>query len=304
MSLTRSTTYWPGASSASRATRRAPGRDGERAAIRHGVARVDGEVEHGHFELRRVRQHADAGRVEVELDRDHRPERAGEQVAHALDEIGDEDRLRFDALGAGEGEQLAGEPRAALGGLQPGFGPAAHPVRLVGLAPDQVEAAGDALQQVVEIVRDAAGELAHGFHLLRLAQRVLRGRELRVARLLRRDVAAIGIDDLALDGAVPGDPARRAVLVRGAVLEAREMPARRGVGERGPGRGRVLRPDELVEAAADHLLGPVPEDLLPGRVDGAQDAVGADHHQQVARVAPHAVALGGALRHLRARGSR
>jgi hypothetical protein len=34
----------------------------------------------------------------------------------------------------------------------------------------QVQRADDAGQEVVEVVRDAAGELADGFHLLRLAQ--------------------------------------------------------------------------------------------------------------------------------------
>ena len=43
-------------------------------------------------------------------------------------------------------------------------------------SPGQVSELGDALGkgvQVVEIVGDAAGELADGFHLLRLAQRLL-----------------------------------------------------------------------------------------------------------------------------------
>ena len=35
-----------------------------------------------------------------------------------------------------------------------------------------VQRAGDALQQIVEVMGDAAGELAHRFHLLRLAQAV------------------------------------------------------------------------------------------------------------------------------------
>ena len=45
-----------------------------------------------------------------------------------------------------------------------------------GVAPgaslEQLNAAGEHGQQVVEIVRDAAGELAERFHLLRLAQRL------------------------------------------------------------------------------------------------------------------------------------
>ena len=41
------------------------------------------------------------------------------------------------------------------------------------LAADHVEAAQDDGQQIVEVVRDAAGELADGLHLLRLAQQFL-----------------------------------------------------------------------------------------------------------------------------------
>ncbi len=41
------------------------------------------------------------------------------------------------------------------------------------LPADHVEAAQHDGQEVVEVVRDAAGELADGFHLLRLAQRLL-----------------------------------------------------------------------------------------------------------------------------------
>ena len=36
-----------------------------------------------------------------------------------------------------------------------------------------LQAAADALQQIVEVVGDAAGQLPDGFHLLRLAQRLL-----------------------------------------------------------------------------------------------------------------------------------
>ena len=41
------------------------------------------------------------------------------------------------------------------------------------VAPRQLEISYHDSEQVVEVVRDAAGELADGLHLLRLAQRVL-----------------------------------------------------------------------------------------------------------------------------------
>ena len=42
-----------------------------------------------------------------------------------------------------------------------------------GFAGEQLQVAGDHLQQVVEVVGDAAGQLAHRLHLLGLAQRLL-----------------------------------------------------------------------------------------------------------------------------------
>ena len=85
-------------------------------------------------------------------------------------------RLRIERLAAREGEQAVGERRRAL----------RRALRRVDVAVDvldrgpapmprlqQLQAAGDAGQQIVEVVRDAAGELADRFHLLRLAQRLL-----------------------------------------------------------------------------------------------------------------------------------
>ena len=43
----------------------------------------------------------------------------------------------------------------------------------------------DALQQIVEVMRDAAGQMAHRFHLLGLAQRFLRRRQFGLGFLLR-----------------------------------------------------------------------------------------------------------------------
>ena len=55
----------------------------------------------------------------------------------------------------------------------------------------QVEATDHAGQQVVEIVRDAARQLSDGFHLLRLAQRLLGLLQaLRRCGFLGRDVAS------------------------------------------------------------------------------------------------------------------
>src|SRR5205085_1582621 len=104
--------------------------------------------------------------VPVELDQ------AAERMSEELGDRGGE-RLDLDAgglelLAAGEGEQAADQVRALLGGA------AGHAedleLVLVERDPplDQAEAAEDSCEEVVEIVGDAAGELADRVHLARL----------------------------------------------------------------------------------------------------------------------------------------
>ena len=77
-----------------------------------------------------------------------------------------------------------------------------------------VERAGDALQYVVEVVRDAAGELADGLHLLRLPQRLLGHLQLAGALLDALLQHGVDVDQggrhflLLLDVGVGADPAR------------------------------------------------------------------------------------------------
>ena len=81
--------------------------------------------------------------------------------------------MRYPISGCGRREQLSGEAPAAVGGLQSRLRPSADTARIVWLAPDQIEAAGDALEKVVEVVSYPARQLADSLHLLRLAQRDL-----------------------------------------------------------------------------------------------------------------------------------
>ena len=90
---------------------------------------------------------------------------------------GEIDGLRPERLPAGEGEQLPGQaaPRSAAWRM-----PSMKRLARVGirLAVEHVEPAGDDHQQIVEVVRHAAGQLADGLDLLRLAQRFLDPRAL------------------------------------------------------------------------------------------------------------------------------
>ena len=106
---------------------------------------------------------------------------------------------RLRRVGAREGEELAHEPGRALGRAQD----LAHllvDARVWRRPPDEREqrVAGDHGQQVVEVVRDAAGELADRVELLRLAQLLLqpvrRGDVLDHAQDVRRGSLLVELD--------------------------------------------------------------------------------------------------------------
>src|SRR5262249_39577981 len=98
------------------------------------------------------------------------------KIGHAGEEWIGVEGLRIERLTTGKGQQAVGEGRRAVGAGEsavdesiefPGFAAADAPLQ-------DAEGTGDALQEVVEVVGDAAGELTEGFHLLRLAQLILR----------------------------------------------------------------------------------------------------------------------------------
>ena len=99
---------------------------------------------------------------------DGRTDGAADQLLHAGDEPVDVDRLGIERLPARERQQPVRE-----GGSPPG-GPLRHgdvAVELPGAALvdadlHHLQAGADAGEHVVEVMRDAAGELAHGLHLL------------------------------------------------------------------------------------------------------------------------------------------
>ena len=147
--------------------------DVDRAAVRHGVARVDREVEDGELELVGVDARRRQAFREIEPQRDARPERALQQIDHALDQAAQVDRHGAQILLSRERQQALRQRGAALGALQRAVDQPVQP-RIVGHAlAQQIEIAHHRHQQIVEIVRDAAGELADRLHLLRLPQLLL-----------------------------------------------------------------------------------------------------------------------------------
>src|SRR5258707_15568947 len=75
-------------------------------------------------------------------------------------------------LFAAKGEELASESGSAVGGLANGFRLGVQ--RMIGseLVEENVSVSADDHEEVVEVVSDAAGEAADGFHFLGLAELV------------------------------------------------------------------------------------------------------------------------------------
>ena len=148
--------------------------EGQHAAVGHRVAGVDREVEDGDLELGRVGHHRHQLLVEVEALLDPRAEHVAQQRPHILDQRRDIGRPHLQPLDPAEGQQLRGQPRAALGRRQRIVGIALE-LGVVGALGDEVEPADHHRQQIVEVVGDAAGQLAERLHLLALAKLLLGG---------------------------------------------------------------------------------------------------------------------------------
>jgi hypothetical protein len=180
------------------------GFDRQLAAIGHRIARVDRDVENRALELVAIHRDPPEPAREDRLDSDTLAERAPQQLGHAGHQLVRIQRLGLERLPAREGEQPLRQAGSPVDAAARGFDVSrdvlvarAHP------ALDQVDRALDDGQQVVEVVRDAAGQLAEPFHLLRLHELGL--------RLLERLLPAPPLGDVARDLRESAQAPRRVV---------------------------------------------------------------------------------------------
>ena len=135
----------------------------------HGVAGVERQIEDRGGQLIGV-DGGDAGFVlEHRFDLDMLAERRPQQLGGVDDQRVDVDLARLQRLLAGEREQMLGEIRAACGGVVDHPGDGRELRLLLDRVRQDLDGSGDDRQDIVEIMRDAAGELAEGFHLSRTA---------------------------------------------------------------------------------------------------------------------------------------
>ena len=127
--------------------------------------------------------------VDVECELHGAADAGVQHLAHRLDPLGEIDRLRIDALPPRECQQLAGQGGAALcRGLDRGHR-ALKPGVVADVFLQGVEVAADDHQEIVEVVGDAAGELAERIELLRFRKMLLHLLELELGFAALGDVA-------------------------------------------------------------------------------------------------------------------
>ena len=163
----------------------------ERAAGGHGVACIAGEIHDNLFNhaLVGVDERQDLRAFETQLD--GFADETVEHLAGAADDLAEVDQAGLHDIFAAGQEQLPRQLRCAVAG---GINLRERLLRLGGKRGVREQFAGVALddrQHVVEIMRDAGGELAEGLHLFRLEQ-------LRLEAQTRGDVLAVAMHHAAV----------------------------------------------------------------------------------------------------------
>ena len=246
------------------------GFDRDPAALRHRVACVDAEVQDRVFELVGIDHRGPYARRADHLQRDAGADGALDEIAEIGDQPVDVGRLGIERLAARKGEQPVGQRRGTPRRPQRCGGVAIEvadtPLRDAHL--HHLDRARDAGEHVVEIVRQAAGELADRLHLLRLPQMRF-GDHQRVRALLDLLFEAGGERaQFLLDAAAFG----RVAGAFGDVADEGDL-----VGQPGPGHGvvEVEQRDEIAPFGDRHVdEGHSGQALQPlGRVTGARVVV-------------------------------
>jgi hypothetical protein len=111
--------------------------------------------------------------AELQVQGDGGTDRAGDEIGHALDQAGHIDGRGLEGLASGEGQQTMHQGSRPLRRFQGALDQALFAVAADPPPHQEIQGAQDGGQQIVEIVRHAARELAHGLQLLSLDERLL-----------------------------------------------------------------------------------------------------------------------------------
>jgi hypothetical protein len=144
--------------------------DPDQTAVRHGIARVDHEIHHHLFELRRVGPHQDRPGGQRELELDALADESAQETVEVDEQRVEVEVARIERLAATESKEFAGDPAGSLRGAQD-LGELPGVAMVVAQAMQQeLRVAGDRGEKVVEVVSDSAGQLPDRLDLLSLHQ--------------------------------------------------------------------------------------------------------------------------------------
>jgi len=144
----------------------------EFSAAGHGVGGVDGEIEKDLFDLTGVGEDAAERIAAAHVEFDVFAKKSLEEAAGFHDEVVEIEDAGLKQLPAAESKQLAGERGGAVGDFADLLAIGPGGIGGLDLIEGEVAVALDDGEEIVEIVRDAAGETAEGVHFLRLAKLV------------------------------------------------------------------------------------------------------------------------------------
>ena len=200
----------------------------------------------------------------LDVDPDPAADEGTDELGHGLDLRADIEHLRLQRLPAGKCQQLTGQLGSALHGLGNRVDVAPAALFRQFAAAQEVGRGADDGQEIVEIVRHAAGQLPDRFHLLRLAQRFL-------ALAALRDVD--GVRHRADDRAVLiAQRAHREVEI---ALADRQAQQHLGLDFLAPHHG-----DEGVADGVAHAFGAGKPRRVPERLADHRAGLGADSGQR------------------------
>ena len=137
----------------------------------HRVPRVDRQIEERMLELVGVYQHRPQTAGQHGLGLDLLAQSAAQEIRHPGDQPVDLERFRVERLAAREGQEPLGQRR---GPIDPAHRRAGEPqqfgIAVAHAALQQLDISRDGGQQIVEVMRDAGGQLTERLHLLGLTQ--------------------------------------------------------------------------------------------------------------------------------------
>src|ERR1700730_9941682 len=140
----------------------------EAASVRHRIACVPRDIQQREFQLVCVRLDCQRTRLELLGNLYLGPERASQHISHVRDELGDIHGLQLKVRAPCEDKQPLGQCSTSIEVCSGASKPRLD-IEVIGRAPGKkFEVFRNAQQQIIDIMRDATGELAQAFELMQL----------------------------------------------------------------------------------------------------------------------------------------